>query len=307
MRAAAGRGQVMHAARRAGSAARGRAPSGTCGARCGSSCSSTGTATRGFMHTVREFRRWSSTLSASPACWVKREVVRQPATVEARQPDVDQRQPRSEVDGERDHEEVDRDPGARLAIRRVGARSSGMNVASSAVSRPAACRMHTHDHVNGVPDADDIEHQPQGIGRAHREDLAVAADDDRVGVVPGVAPAPERRLLHVHERRQLVERVVEPGRPECRPVSGLVPAGIRYRSVQNPVARGRRARTPSCPRTSSRRSREREQREPDQPCRGSPGSSCGASAPSCACGECPCGTTRPPRGPAPRRGRCRVR
>ena len=48
--------------------------------------------------------------------------------------------------------------------------------------------------------------------------------DERVGVVPGVAPPPGGRVTHDHERGQLVQALVDPAGLERRAVPGLVPA-----------------------------------------------------------------------------------
>jgi hypothetical protein len=106
-----------------------------------------------------------------------------------------------------------------------------MNVASSAVTRPRD----RGQRVECVAHADEVDDQPREVGRSHRGDLPVAPDDDRVGVVAGVAPPPERRLLHVHERGDLIERVVHPSAPERGAMPGLVPAGVRRRAVEHAV------------------------------------------------------------------------
>ena len=62
----------------------------------------------------------------------------------------------------------------------------------------------------------------------------------RVGVVPGVAPAPDRRRAHDHEAGELVQPVVHPPRPERRAVARLVPARVRRRAVQDAVAEQQR-------------------------------------------------------------------
>ncbi len=96
------------------------------------------------------------------------------------------------------------------------------------------------------------------IGRTRNSDLRIAADDDGVAVMAGVAPAPDRGLAHHHERRDLVERVVHPVGLEGGTVAGLVPAGIGGRGVENAVDEVRENRPTTYPRARRSRSRWRK-------------------------------------------------
>ena len=73
------------------------------------------------------------------------------------------------------------------------------------------------------------------IRRAHHGDFRIAADDDGVGVVPRVAPAPGHRVAHNHEAGKLVDGVVHPLRLERRAVAAFVPARVRRGTVEHPI------------------------------------------------------------------------
>jgi hypothetical protein len=123
----------------------------------------------------------------------------------------------------------------------------------------------TQDRNCGRPriaEAHGVEHQPRDVRRAHRGDLAIAPDDDRVGVMAGMAPTPERRLLQIHERRDLIERIVQPRGPKRGAVTGLMPTGVRGRPIQHPVDEKQRDAPQARPRQPGRETRHREQDEP---------------------------------------------
>src|SRR5258708_1520538 len=80
------------------------------------------------------------------------------------------------------------------------------------------------DCRDGVLDRENVENHAADIRRAHGNDLGIASDDDRVGMVARMAPAPDRRLAHDHETRYLVNRVVHPPSLECGPMSAFMPA-----------------------------------------------------------------------------------
>ncbi|MNP37524.1 hypothetical protein D3C76_1309790 [compost metagenome] len=58
------------------------------------------------------------------------------------------------------------------------------------------------------------------------DDFRIAADDDGVGMVPGMAPAPHMGLEHAHEARHLVERIIHPAGLEGGAVNGFMPARV---------------------------------------------------------------------------------
>ena len=87
----------------------------------------------------------------------------------------------------------------------------------------------TDDALDGAPDlrhgekhADHLEDH----GRPHHSDLRVTADNNGVGVVARMAPAPDSRFTHDHEAGQLVDRVVHPRGLECRSVTALMPTRV---------------------------------------------------------------------------------
>jgi len=87
----------------------------------------------------------------------------------------------------------------------------------------------------GRIDAEESQKQSTPIRRPGHGDLRVASDDNRVAVVPRVAPSPTGGLPQHHERGDFVEDVVHPVGLERGAVSGLVPAGIGGRGVKRAV------------------------------------------------------------------------
>ena len=99
--------------------------------------------------------------------------------------------------------------------------------------------------------------------RAGNGDFGVAANDNRVAVVTGVAPAPDRALAHDHERGNLVKRIVQPIALERGAVARLVPARIRGGAVNNPIRNEGNQRPGTRPEEESRIAEKPEQAEPD--------------------------------------------
>ena len=101
-------------------------------------------------------------------------------------------------------------------------------------------------------------------GRPHRHDLRVAPDDQGVGVVPGMAPAPDGGLAHDHERRDVVDDIVHPAGPKRGAVPALVPARIRSRAVQDAVAEEERRSYPAAPEPGAETAAQRHDAKPDR-------------------------------------------
>ena len=129
---------------------------------------------------------------------------------------------------------------------------------------PRGVAGHADRGVPCVAEPDDVDEQLGRVGRAHGRDLAVAADDDRVGVVARVAPAPERRLLDVHERRHLIEHIVDPGGLEGGAVSALVPARVGRRPVEHAVDDEERHGEPRAPEQPAADAGDHQQRQPQR-------------------------------------------
>ena len=89
--------------------------------------------------------------------------------------------------------------------------------------------------LKAARDVEEVQEHLNEIRRPVGDDFTVAADDDGVGVMPAVAPAPDRRLLQDHEARDLVDHVIVPARLERRAVAAFVPAGIRCAAVEDAV------------------------------------------------------------------------
>ena len=95
------------------------------------------------------------------------------------------------------------------------------------------------------------------IEKAHEEALilggrgtaisGIAADDDGIAVVAGVAPAPDGGFAHDHEGGDLVEGVVHPVGLERGAVAGLMPAGVGGGGIEHAVDRRRGGSPTRCP------------------------------------------------------------
>ena len=112
--------------------------------------------------------------------------------------------------------------------------------------------------------AEEEEEELAHAGRTRHGDLRIAADDDRVAVMAIVAPAPDGRLAHDHERGDLVERVVHPVGLERRAVARFVPAGIGGRPVDYAIQQEGDDRPRAAPPGVGPAAEAEKQREPEQ-------------------------------------------
>ena len=102
------------------------------------------------------------------------------------------------------------------------------------------------------------------IRRPRHGDLRVAPDDDRVAVVPRVAPSPTGRFPQDHEGGDFVEGVVHPVGLERGAVSGFVPAGVGGRGVEDAVDHEREDGPPGAPEHETADAGADNQREPKE-------------------------------------------
>ena len=146
-----------------------------------------------------------------------------PGAVEARQPDQHQRQQRSHGDGERDRRDIDRRPDPRDADR-----LGSLHLGNEGFFLGADVAHRVADHVaHGAPrveDAEEIEHDARQVRRPHDGDFRIKPDDDRIGMMARMAPAPGDGIAHDHEAGELVDRVVHPACLEGGAVTAFVPA-----------------------------------------------------------------------------------
>ena len=71
-------------------------------------------------------------------------------------------------------------------------------------------------------------------------------NDDRVGMMASVTPAPGGGFAQHHERSQFVEGVIHPVGFESRAMTGFMPARVGYRGVQDTI-NSKRDHSPPCP------------------------------------------------------------
>ena len=141
---------------------------------------------------------------------------------------------------------------------------SGTKVASSSVSRPVACRNTLRKKMTVFLSAKMLSRSETNIRRTRRDDLGIAADDDRIRVVARMAPAPDLRLAHDHEAGDLIDRVVHPLRLERGAMAALVPAAVGRGAVEHAVNEKEGNRGPGPPKIVAEASGHDERCEPDE-------------------------------------------
>ena len=139
-----------------------------------------------------------------------------------------------------------------------------MKVASSAPSRPKRVADDAGQLQEAALQVEEGEPDLEEARRSRLHDLGVAADDDRVGMVSAVAPAPDGGPAQHHERGQLVERVGHPAGPERRAVAGLVPARVGGAAIEHAVDGERRHRPPAAPGGDAQRTEAEDEAQPDR-------------------------------------------
>ena len=145
----------------------------------------------GFMYTVRLLRRWSVTSSASPLCWVRPVMMWCHAPYMPRQADDHRRQ-----DAARGHAgattaaRIDHQPDASRPIRLA---PFGVGNERRLLCRQPAGRMDEHvlEGLRHGEDAEEVGGDVTERGRPVGNDLGITPDDDRVGVMAGMAPSPD--------------------------------------------------------------------------------------------------------------------
>src|SRR5262249_18822264 len=101
------------------------------------------------------------------------------------------------------------------------------------------------------------------VGRARHSNFRVATDDDSVGMMAGVGPAPGRGFAGDHEGRDFVNHIVHPDCAKGGAVSAFVPARIGGRTVEKAVSDKKWRTPPRAPEVIAEESGQAEQREPE--------------------------------------------
>ena len=159
-----------------------------------------------------------------------------PGAVEPGQSDDHRRQDAARDDA-RDHDRgVDQQPCARRPIR-LRAFGSGMNVCLLRGEPTGGMDGHLLEGQRHVEQADEVGDDVPQLRWAHGDDLRITTDDDRVGVVAGVAPSPHGRVAHDHEAGDVVDDGVHPSCLEGGAVTAFVPPRVGGRAVEHAVGR----------------------------------------------------------------------
>ncbi len=114
-----------------------------------------------------------------------------------------------------------------------------------------------------VEDTGEGECGAQQVRRAHHGDLGIAPDDDGVGVVAGMTPAPGHRIAHQHEAGDLVDDIVHPARAEGGAMAAFVPARVAGGAVEHAVDEEERHAPPGAPEINAAGSGSQDGGDPD--------------------------------------------
>ena len=162
-----------------------------------------------------------------------------PGPVKARRADKKNRQPAPKRDRRADGGGVNQhpDPGDTNDLRMIHFGNEGGFLR---VQPPTGIEQHQFQACRHVDQAGEIGDPFREDRRTHQLDFRIAADNDRVGMVPCVTPAPGIRVPDHAEACHLINGVVEPSGLECRLVPAFMPARIHRRSIKNAI--GKKAR-----------------------------------------------------------------
>ena len=112
--------------------------------------------------------------------------------------------------------------------------------------------------------AEKTQQDARHIRRPRHGDFRIAPDDDRVGVMPHVAPPPRRGLAQHHERSHFIDDVVHPRRFEGGAMAALVPARVRAGTIKDAVNEKGRQTPPGSPEMPAQPAGEAQQPKPEQ-------------------------------------------
>ena len=119
------------------------------------------------------------------------------------------------------------------------------------------------DRVGQVKEARIAHQQTKGVGRAHAGDFGIAADDDGVGVVAGMAPPPGHGIAGNHEGRDLIDDIVHPVGAKRGAMPAFVPAAVAGGPIHDAVDQPERHRPPAVPEADAAPGRQAKEAEPD--------------------------------------------
>ena len=98
----------------------------------------------------------------------------------------------------------------------------------------------------------------------HPGNFGIAADDDRIGVVAGMAPAPVDRVAHHLKRRNLIDHVIHPRGAKRGAMAAFMPARVAGRAIDDTVSQPERHRPPTAPQQDAATGQNDMQRDPQQ-------------------------------------------
>ena len=186
-----------------------------------------------------------------------------PGAVDARQADQHQRQPRAHVERQCNGDGVDGRPdtGDADRLRPLLLGNEGL---LGRADDAGGVAQHVAHCVPDIAHAEEGQHHAHEIRRPHDRYFGIATDDDGVGVVAGMAPAPGDRVAHDHEAGDLIDHVVHPLRAEGGAMAAFVPARIRRRAVEHTVGEEEWHAPPGAPEEGRAGSGHQDGAQPDR-------------------------------------------
>src|SRR5271170_2855255 len=85
---------------------------------------------------------------------------------------------------------------------------------------------HHLEHMDRIRDPEEVKQNSCEVRRPHHLDLRVQADHDCFRMMSRMTPTGESALLHVHQTRKLIERLIQPACLEGGSVGAFVPTRI---------------------------------------------------------------------------------
>src|ERR1700722_19678865 len=144
-------------------------------------------------------------------------------TIERRQADIHEREESSKIYGPADEDDVDQDMDARnpVDLGPLGRGDKRLLVGGELTDR---VERHLRDIGLRLLDAEEHQENVAQNGWSRRDHLWIAANDNRVRVVPRVAPAPDGWFAQHHKAGDLIDHLIHPARFEGGAVPAFVPA-----------------------------------------------------------------------------------
>ena len=162
------------------------------------------------------------------------EQVGQPRAIQAWQADKHQWQPAVLIQRQSDHQGVNHQPDPRRAhhCRPFRLRNKALLFV---IHTPGCMAQYRAQGIEPMGQIEQAQRHAHQTWWTRLDDFRIAPHHDSVGVMTGMAPAPDMRLEQAHEAGDLIHRIVHPAGFERRAVAHFMPARIGGGAIQHPV------------------------------------------------------------------------